>query len=115
MQHGGEHFAAHSAMGAIGLLGGGAAVGEAGEQVAVEVQFGHQRSLAIGVFRHLVGPADINTPVQLLDKARRQSAHRFVEQRLACLLFGRAQAIGLEPQLQAGLGCACTEQHSPGQ
>ena len=51
MQHGGEHFPAHGAVGAIGFLGGGAAVGQAGEQVAVEVQLGHQRGLAVGVSR----------------------------------------------------------------
>ncbi len=115
MQDGGEHFAAYGAVGAVGLLRGRAAVGQAGKQVLVKVQFGHQRGLAVRVFRHLVGPADINPPVQLLDKAWRQSAHRLIEQCLAGLLFGRAQTFGLEPQLQAGLGCAGTEQHSPGQ
>jgi len=72
MQHGGEHFPAHGAVGAIGFLGGGAAIGQGSEQIAVEVQFGHQRGLTIGIFGHLVGPADINASVQLLDKARRQ-------------------------------------------
>ncbi len=72
MQHGGEHFPAHGAVGAVGLAGGGAAIGQAGEQVAVEVQLGHQGGLAVGVGGHLVGPADIDAPVQLFDEARRQ-------------------------------------------
>ena len=108
MQHSGEHFPAHGAVGAIGFTGGSAAVGQAGEEVAIEVQLGHQGSLAVSVVGHLVGPADIDAPVKLLDKARRQGAHRFIEQCLAGLLFSRAQAFCLEPQLQAGVGCVGT-------
>jgi hypothetical protein len=58
MQHSGEHFPAHGAVGAVGLLGGGGAVGEAGQQLAVEVQLGDQRRLAVGIGGHLIGPAD---------------------------------------------------------
>ena len=50
-----------------------------------------------------------NLALHLLDQRvlqlRRQCAHRFIKQCLAGLLLCRAQAIGLEPQLQAGLGC----------
>jgi hypothetical protein len=41
--------------------------------------------------------------------------HRFIEQCLAGMLLGRAQAIGLEPQLQAGLSRVAQQQHHPGQ
>ena len=96
VQHRGEHLPAHGAMGAIGFFGGGAAVGEAVEQVAIQVEFGHQRRLAIGIAGHVVGPADVDAPVELLDEPRRQRLHGFIKQRLAGLLLRGAQAFGLE-------------------
>jgi hypothetical protein len=104
MQHRGEQFLAHSAVGAIGFFFGRAAVGEAREQFAIQIEFGNQRGLAIGVAGHVIGPADIDAPIQPLDKARRQLLHRLIDQRLAGLLLGGAQTVGLEPQLQAGVG-----------
>ena len=104
VQHRGEQFLAHSAVGAIGFFFRGAAIGEAGEQFAVQIEFGNQRRLAVGIGRHVVGPADIDAPIQPLDKARRQFLHRLIDQRLAGLLLGGAQTFGLEPQLQAGVG-----------
>ncbi|MNF77596.1 hypothetical protein D3C84_597460 [compost metagenome] len=96
VQHRGEHFPAHGAVGAISLLGCGAAVGEAGEQVAVQVEFGHQRRLAVGIARHVIGPANVDASVELLDEPRRQRLHGFIKQRLAGLLLRGAQAFGLE-------------------
>lgn len=114
VQNGGEHFPSHGAVGAMGLLRRGAAVDKAVEQVAIEVQLRHQRGLAVGVGRHLVGPADIDASVQPLDEARRQRLHGFIEQRLAGLLLRRAQSFDVEVQLQAGLGHAAREQQDPG-
>ncbi len=96
-------------MGAMGFLGGRAAVGEAGQQLAIQVEFVDQRCLAVGVVRHVVGPADIDATVQLFDEARRQRLHRFIQQRLAGVLLLRAQAFGLEPQLQVGLSAVAQE------
>ena len=96
MQHRRQHLAAHGAMGAIGLFACGAAVGEAGQQVAIQVEFRHQRRLAVGVAGHVVGPADVDAPVELLDEARRQSLHGFIEQGLAGLLLGGTQTVALE-------------------
>ncbi len=106
VQHGGEHFPAHSAVGAVGLLGGRRAVGECGQQLAVEVQLGGQRRLAVGVGGHVIGPAHQNLPVQLFNKTRWQALHCFIKQGLAGLLFSRAQALGLELQMQRSLGAA---------
>ncbi|MNR25508.1 hypothetical protein D3C85_1426630 [compost metagenome] len=96
MQHRRQHFPAHSAVGAIRFLGRSAAVGEAGEQVAVQVEFGHQRRLPVGIGGHLIGPADVDPAVELLDEARRQCLHGLIEQRLTGLLLCRAQPLGLE-------------------
>ena len=96
MQHRGEHFPAHGAMGAIGFLGRGAAVGEAGQQLAIQIELGNRRRLAIGIAAHVIGPADVDAPVQLLDEPRRQCLHGFIKQRLAGLLLRGAQAFGLE-------------------
>ena len=85
---------------------GGAAVSEAGEQVAVEVQLGDQGRLAVGVGGHVIGPAHQNLPVQLFNKTRWQALHGFIKQGLAGLLFSRAQALGLELQMQRSLGAA---------
>ena len=115
VQHRGEQFLAHSAVGAMGLLFGRAAVGETGEQFAVQIEFGDQGCLAIGVAGHVIGPADIDAPIQPFDKTRRQGLHGFIDQRLAGLLLGGAQTVGLEPQLQAGVGAVAKQQQRPGQ
>ena len=39
VQHGREHFPAHGAVGAVGLLGRCRAIGQRGQQIAIEVQF----------------------------------------------------------------------------
>ena len=115
VQHGCQQLLAHGAVRAIGLFFGRAAVGEAGEQFAVQVEFGNQGRLAVGVAGHVVGPADVDAPVQLFDEAGRQLLHRFIEQRLTGLLLGGAQTVGLEPQLQAGVGAVAKQQQRPGQ
>ena len=38
VQHSGEHFPAHGAVGTVGLQGGGRTVGQPGQQLAIEVQ-----------------------------------------------------------------------------
>ncbi|MNI28713.1 hypothetical protein D3C73_825050 [compost metagenome] len=71
VQHRRQHLAAHRTVGAIGFFVGCAAVGEAGEQIAIEVELGHQRRLAIGIAWHVIGPADVDASVELLDETRR--------------------------------------------
>src|SRR5690606_28355288 len=71
VQHRGQHFAADGAVRTISLFGCSAAIGEAGKQVAVEVELGYQRCLAVGVARHVIGPADVDAPVELFDEPRR--------------------------------------------
>ncbi|MCY1400224.1 hypothetical protein D9M71_153000 [compost metagenome] len=102
MQDGRQQFFAHRAVGAMGLGCGGAAIGEARQQFAVQIQAGDRRGLAIGILAHVCRPADIDAPIQALDKTGRQSLHGLVKQRLAGLLLRRAEAIGLQDQLQAG-------------
>ncbi|MNF65833.1 hypothetical protein D3C84_476090 [compost metagenome] len=96
MQDGGQHFPAHGAVGAISLFSRGAAVREAGQQVAIQIELRDQRRLSVGILGHVIGPADINAPVQLLDEARRQCLHGFIEQGLAGLLLRGRQTFGLE-------------------
>ena len=114
VQDGGEHFPAHGAVGAVGLLGRGRAVGQARQQFAVEVQLGDQRRLPVGIAWHVIGPAHQDLAIQLLDKARWQLAHGLVQQRLTGLLFSRTQAFGLELQMQRGLGAAADQQQAAG-
>ncbi|MNF81762.1 hypothetical protein D3C84_640500 [compost metagenome] len=96
VQHRGEHFPAYGAVRTMGFFRRGTAVGQAGQQLAIEVELRHQRRLTVSVARHVVGPADIDATVQLLDEAWRQCLHRFIQQCLAGLLLCRAQAFGLE-------------------
>jgi len=114
MQDGGEHFTAHGAVGAVGLLGGSRTIGQPCQERAIEVQLGGQRCLAVGVAGHVIRPAHQNLPIQLLDKTRWQALHGLIQQGLAGLLLGRAQAFGLELQMQRGLGAAGDQQQATG-
>ncbi|MNP04588.1 hypothetical protein D3C76_965070 [compost metagenome] len=115
MQHSGQHFPTHGAMGAMGFFARGAAIGETGQQIAVQIELGHQRCLAVGIARHVIGPADDDTPVQLLDETWRQRLHGFIKQRLAGLLLRGRQTFGLELQLKACVGRVAKQQQGPGQ
>ncbi|MNX96072.1 hypothetical protein D3C86_1283740 [compost metagenome] len=115
VQHGGQHFPTHSAVGTIGFLGCGAAIRKAGQQVAVQIELRHRRCLTVGVGGHLIGPADVDAPVELLDEMRRQGLHGFIKQGLAGLLLRGAQAFGLEVEFKVGVGQVAEQQHDPGQ
>ena len=114
VQDGSEHLPAHSAVGAVGLQAGSGTIGQPGQQLAIKVQLGGQRSLAVSVGGHVIGPPHQDLPVQLFDKTRWQSLHGFIKQGLAGLLLGRAQALGLELQMQRGLGAAGNQQQATG-
>lgn len=109
MQDGGEHFPPNRAMRPACLGCGRRAVGQRSQQMAVEVQLIRAGSLAIGVLRHVTGPAHLDGAVQRLDETGWQRLHGFVEQRLAGLLLGGVEAIGVQFQLQAGNG-RCPDQ-----
>ena len=114
VQDGGEHFTAHGAVWTVGLPGRGRAIGQPCQERAIEVQLGGQRCLAVGVAGHVIGPAHQNLSVQLFDKTRWQALHGLIQQGLAGLLLGRAQAFGLELQMQRGLGTAGDQQQATG-
>ncbi|MNQ83291.1 hypothetical protein D3C85_983670 [compost metagenome] len=96
VQHRREHFPAHGAMGTVGFLGCGATVGEAGQQLAIQIELGHKRRLTVSVSGHVIGPANVDASVQLLDETRWQRLHGFIEQGLAGLLLCRTQTVSLE-------------------
>ncbi|MNM60447.1 hypothetical protein D3C81_717260 [compost metagenome] len=110
MQDGGQQLLAYGAVGAAGLLRGGAAIGKARQQAAIELQGGDQRCLAVGVGRHAAAPADQDASVKAGLEARRQCLQGFVQQCLAGPLLLRVQVVGLQHQLQVGQ-CRAAEQY----
>ncbi|MND75337.1 hypothetical protein D3C80_669500 [compost metagenome] len=110
VEHGGEHFAAHRAVDAVGLLPGRAAIREAGQQAPVERQGIEAGGAAVAVLRQLKAPADFHLTIEALGEGRRQRGACLVEQLLAGLALLRGQALGVQHQAQVGLDGGSNQQ-----
>ena len=90
-------------MGPAGLDAGVAAVDQAGQQTAIEQQIAPVR-LAIGLFQQLAAPAHGDALVQRRLESGWQQTLGFIQQLLGRLDLRGRQALGIEFEVQGGLG-----------
>ncbi len=109
MQNCGEHFFAHGAVRTVGSGCCGAAIGQAGEQMLIQVQPVRAVCTAVGIGRHVIGPMHFDLAIELADEKWRQVRHRFVEQCLAGLLLRRAEPVCMQRQPEIGEGARANQ------
>ncbi len=103
MQHRGQQLAVLGAVGSTGLDTGVAAVHQTGQQAAIEQQIAPIR-LAIGFFQQLAAPAHRNAFVERRLEFGWQQCLGLIQQLLGGLDLRGRQALGVEFEVQGGLG-----------